>query len=444
MAQRHSALDLKPNDCFQKLCETMISEGLERQRIEDFRVILHMIMLECSRANIETGKTWVFEHCHSATQTFALMEYLLSLSNSRSGKEERLHLIYLVNDLLYHAARKQMIWMRDAIFPLLVPLLKLAYEIAETDEYKAKVTKCITFWSDRDIFDHETILKLKQSVAGSTLLPPLSIPQVPYTSPQSFTPPIKIQMVTPPKPYYELPAGIMTLMKHNKYYQPINPKNIKVPFPRPPPSRETLAAVENFYTGLKSVEQEDPVFDDSTPIDPQGWEKGYLDKFYERSIANRNRSQSPKRQRKKSRGSPARNRHKSQSRERYRSPSKDRYRSQSRGRYRSRSSSRDRYRSRSSSRDLYKSRSPSRDRYKSPRRGRSPRRHMRSPSPPYQNRPSRTHDTKNAGLGSRNTDEFAAFRQNKSQSYNRRDISSQFVCYKCGKSGHLARECNSL
>lgn len=53
MTEMYPATDVKPSDCFQKLCQVMISEGLSRQRIEDFRVILHMIMLECSRANIE-------------------------------------------------------------------------------------------------------------------------------------------------------------------------------------------------------------------------------------------------------------------------------------------------------------------------------------------------------------------------------------------------------
>ncbi|EIE81306.1 hypothetical protein RO3G_06011 [Rhizopus delemar RA 99-880] len=213
MTEMYPATDVKPSDCFQKLCQVMISEGLSRQRIEDFRVILHMIMLECSRANIETGKTWVFEHVHSATQTFAFMEYFLSLAKSRSGKEERLYLIYLVNDLLYHAARKQMTWMRDAMLPLLVPLLKLAYEAAETDDQRAKVLK------------------------------PL---------------PIKIQMIPPSRPYFELPAGIMASMQCDEYYKPIDPSAIKVPFPRPPPCPELLAAIDvnNKTAAIVEVEAE--------------------------------------------------------------------------------------------------------------------------------------------------------------------------------------------
>ncbi|KAG1142944.1 hypothetical protein G6F37_008863 [Rhizopus arrhizus] len=487
MTEMYPATDVKPSDCFQKLCQVMISEGLSRQRIEDFRVILHMIMLECSRANIETGKTWVFEHVHSATQTFAFMEYFLSLAKSRSGKEERLYLIYLVNDLLYHAARKQMTWMRDAMLPLLVPLLKLAYEAAETDDQRAKVIKCITFWGDRDIFDHETLIQMKQSVTGPTLFPPLSIPQAPYTPPSQPLP-IKIQMIPPSRPYFELPAGIMASMQCDEYYKPIDPSAIKVPFPRPPPCPELLAAIDVFYSGLTLFMQDDPVFDDTAPMDPQGWEKGYLDKFYERMASRKKKAVAappPQQQQQQQQNSSySRSRSRSRSRSyssyssrssrssrspspvyhgRHRSPSRDRYkRNQSRDRYRSpsrerrRSPSRDRYRS--SSRDRY--RSPSRERYLSRdhhsknrpsppsnvRRYRSP---SPSPSPlPIPIYPSSSSglntNTKHLGLGNQTADEYAAFRKNKSQSYSRREPPPPLICYKCGKPGHLARECDSL
>lgn len=45
-----------PAACFQRLCQVMldgISSNLTKKNIEDFRVILHMIMHECSKANIE-------------------------------------------------------------------------------------------------------------------------------------------------------------------------------------------------------------------------------------------------------------------------------------------------------------------------------------------------------------------------------------------------------
>lgn len=77
--------------------------------------------------------------------------------------------------------------------PVLLPFLK----------------KCITFWSDRDIFDEASIAYMRQVLVQPPLIPPLAIPNVPYASPLAP----KVQMVSPSKPYYELPAGLMTLIQ---------------------------------------------------------------------------------------------------------------------------------------------------------------------------------------------------------------------------------------
>lgn len=46
---------LKPSVCFQKMCQVMVNEGLNKQQVEDFRLILHMLVLESSRHNIEVN-----------------------------------------------------------------------------------------------------------------------------------------------------------------------------------------------------------------------------------------------------------------------------------------------------------------------------------------------------------------------------------------------------
>lgn len=48
-----------PTACFQRLCQIMLdgtSKELTKKNLEDFRVILHMIMHECSKANIEVNR----------------------------------------------------------------------------------------------------------------------------------------------------------------------------------------------------------------------------------------------------------------------------------------------------------------------------------------------------------------------------------------------------
>lgn len=49
---------------FQKLCQVMLdgsSKNLNKKNVEDFRVILHIIMRECSKANIEVTTDSLFK-----------------------------------------------------------------------------------------------------------------------------------------------------------------------------------------------------------------------------------------------------------------------------------------------------------------------------------------------------------------------------------------------
>lgn len=52
-----------PTHCFHNLCQVMLdgsSNDLTKKNIEDFRVILHIIMHECSKANIEVSFLIIF------------------------------------------------------------------------------------------------------------------------------------------------------------------------------------------------------------------------------------------------------------------------------------------------------------------------------------------------------------------------------------------------
>lgn len=50
----------------------------------------------------QKGQTWIFEYCHKNYHYDALMDFLVALSFSRPVFEDRLHLVYLVNDVLFH------------------------------------------------------------------------------------------------------------------------------------------------------------------------------------------------------------------------------------------------------------------------------------------------------------------------------------------------------
>ncbi|CEP17095.1 hypothetical protein [Parasitella parasitica] len=324
MMNSSSIEDNSPSASFQKLCQTMLdgsSRNLTKKNVEDFRVILHMIMHECSKANIETGKHWVFDHCQSPIHIRALMDYIYALSESRSGQEERVHMLYLINDVVFNIARKQLTWMRDAILPLLTPFLKLVYDTASTPECKAKIAKVINFWYTKSVFESDIIDAIKKDVTGESiqsqphhqadstssllhlqethhqklhLQPPSPLQQphmlqqqppriAPASSTQQHRPPGLSPMPLPEKPYYEMPAGLMLLTKGHSY-EPLDPAMIKIPYPRPPPSEALMTAVDEFYSGMELVNADDVILSDKASQknkDTQGWERGYLDGYME-------------------------------------------------------------------------------------------------------------------------------------------------------------------
>jgi hypothetical protein len=82
-----------PAVIFQNLLRTMLdgsSRTLTKRNVEDFRVILHMIIHECSKANIEVGS-------HEST----VLLYVLKKSNDRLEKLGYLIIVIHLRTLLH-------------------------------------------------------------------------------------------------------------------------------------------------------------------------------------------------------------------------------------------------------------------------------------------------------------------------------------------------------
>ncbi|KAG0164434.1 hypothetical protein DFQ30_009954 [Apophysomyces sp. BC1015] len=291
---------------YDALRDALVQHGNEQPKVlDDFRLLLQHIMRECSRANIESGKTWIFEHCRQPLHIEVLTDFLLALSNSKSMFEERLHLIYLINDILFHrqVTRRQLPWMKEIILPRLVPLLRLAYQSAgPSEERKAKVMKVITIWGDKHFFDASVIDSMRENVVIPPPIPfvpqqplapppPMSFPPVrpmgvsppgnlqrpfnPIPMPLVAVPPAAILPIRPPPPekrYFELPAGLMVaaVKLDAVAYTAIDPELIKVPHQRPVPSKELLDAVEDFYTGLNLTDSTNFEENTNSKVDRNG------------------------------------------------------------------------------------------------------------------------------------------------------------------------------
>ncbi|KAJ3113076.1 hypothetical protein HDU96_003819 [Phlyctochytrium bullatum] len=180
-----------------------IVEGLTpvtgEKSAKDFAQVIETLRRECSQSTIQTGKLWVFENC---TTPAAIQKLAIALNvtaiNAAATFESRLHLLYLLNDVFYHAHRRNQRWMLDAYLPQLVPLLSVTYHTPGIDAAKKeKVEKVLKIWASKGIFDEATVKNFR---TGMTLPRLPGIPGIPVPSVEEPKPPGSVNHPLPVKP----------------------------------------------------------------------------------------------------------------------------------------------------------------------------------------------------------------------------------------------------
>ncbi|KAK9766960.1 hypothetical protein K7432_003554 [Basidiobolus ranarum] len=410
-----------------------LAQSLGMDKAKKISTLLEAIIKDCSQINIQHGRAWIFDNCSSPSHIYCLAQCLLRMSLSHDSFESRLHILYLVNDMLFHSIRRRKIWIKDALYPHLIHILRAAYYVPKvTDQQKEKVMKVVAIWEDKSYFEHSVIGTLRSGLvspnADATLplhpgctpariqpvpsgIRPASMPHA-YVTPSLANAPVGLHRgpthsltnlpqqsnIIPPatpektKKYFELPCSSMISQVHLKEgaYAPIKisaMKNFNAPTQI---NADIHIAVDDFYKELSEVaEGEDGHTSSKDTFDSEGWKHGLLDDYYRNMQAtlHRHRSSSPYDRSRGSSYSRGRSKYKSySSRDSSRSRSGSSYnsrrgdRSRSRSRSRSSASSDGRHRknsrrirsssrSRSRSRNRGRSRSPNRSKRESTRRG---------------------------------------------------------------------------
>ncbi|KAK1599461.1 uncharacterized protein LY79DRAFT_622128 [Colletotrichum navitas] len=413
--------------------------SLTRSDIDTFHTLLHDAIHQCSPANVQKCKRWILKNLvPSPPRVAALGKYLSALSNSLpdeaktkpSTRRRRLHILYILNDVLYHAVvRDQVARIATDLEASLTTLLHGAAKFRNCPKQTRKVEDLLALWEKHNYFSAATIDGLRKAVkeapngekvskattqdqTGSNLGSKLP-KDAPYMIPSIHG--------DPNTPWFDLPAANWLPHLTPNSTKPMNPDMIKPLQLAPGPADKVLAnAVKNLLVDVERLYSkhvppqaadsqqhmdvsemgERIVLDEITGeiVDGEtyyGWSRRFCEKMKQR-------------RKKATKGDDGRGRGRSHSRSRSNSYSPGRSsgsdsmpafkrrrlspdsRSPSRSRSRRRSLQRDRYdsryspsrsRSRSSSRRRYKSRSRSRDRR--PRRDES--RTSKSP-PPNHNR----------------------------------------------------------
>ncbi|RDW88284.1 hypothetical protein BP6252_00316 [Coleophoma cylindrospora] len=156
--------------------------SLSREDIAQFHSLLNEAVLQCSPKNVQKCKNWILQNITQSTaRCTALGKYLTALAISYneptlrepakrepSIKRKRLHLLYLLNDLLNHAK----FHINDAsisskIQPILVSLLSTAASFKGCPKHQRKIADLLQIWEDKGFYSSDYIDKLRETVKNA-------------------------------------------------------------------------------------------------------------------------------------------------------------------------------------------------------------------------------------------------------------------------------------
>ncbi|KAJ8928040.1 hypothetical protein NQ314_019452 [Rhamnusium bicolor] len=117
----------------------------------------HTVLLQQQQAQVEqavtkysisNGKSWFLQHATNKQQAYCIVECLLYKVLQSSTFPQKLHVIYLVNDLLHHSARKNANDLKEALEHVVVPMFCNA-SIAANDDQRQKLDKLLKLWESK-------------------------------------------------------------------------------------------------------------------------------------------------------------------------------------------------------------------------------------------------------------------------------------------------------
>ncbi|KAI1806370.1 hypothetical protein F4811DRAFT_145455 [Daldinia bambusicola] len=406
-----------------------------RGEIDEFLQLLDATISRCSPPNVQKSKHWILKNLvQSPARITALGKYLTALAKSfsldlaasrqarePSSKRKRLHILYVLNDTLYHVhIRDQDPSFAQQLEPAIPDIVQLAAAFQNCPKHSKKILGLIDLWGEKQYFSDTFVQKLR-TIAQ----------EAPHSAPKDDTPVDGSQATATRSSkdapfimpamhgdatisWYDLPAANWLPAIEPNSTRPMNPDMIKpLQFVAGPADEKLIKAVQDllvdvdriYSRGRRGASQRTEdidqlgqrvVLDEITGdvIDGDsyyGWSRAFCEKMKQRR-SKTSGSESGQRGRSTTRShSRSRNSSRSSSRPAYKrrrvSNSESRSKSRSRSRSRRRSYSRDRYRRRSYSSSRSRSRTRSGDRqYGQPNmqsRGRSPPPPPRSYDPPH-------------------------------------------------------------
>jgi hypothetical protein len=182
-----------------------------------------------------------------------------------SGKRKRLHLLYLINDLLHHAKfHTNDASVASKVQPLLVGLLSSAASFRNSPKHYRKIEELLDIWENRNYYSMDYIERLREAVKiARDAEQPTEAAKYPdrngrghNESKPSRSTPFMMPAIHGDQgtPWYDLPAA--NLMPHitPNSTRPINPTLVKpLKFVAGPPDEHLSSAVKNLLQEVNNI-----------------------------------------------------------------------------------------------------------------------------------------------------------------------------------------------
>ncbi|KAI4478665.1 hypothetical protein M0804_011693 [Polistes exclamans] len=172
LAAQHAALMAQQQgrveDAVRQAQETALQNNAQTTNTDltAFDTVLQPIIDSCTKDSISAGKAWILQNSVTPQSNQVVADHLLKKVIQGSTFSHKLHIIYLVNDVLHHCARKKSMDLRKAMESVVVPMF-CNTSLAASEEQLNKLNKLLSLWeSKNNYFDEGIIDKLKQPSAS--------------------------------------------------------------------------------------------------------------------------------------------------------------------------------------------------------------------------------------------------------------------------------------
>ncbi|KAL2268610.1 hypothetical protein VTJ83DRAFT_3456 [Remersonia thermophila] len=254
-----------------------------RDDIESLFSLVSSAITECSPSNVQRCKQWALNNLvSSSARVTAFAKYLVALAKSLGGdadaaaptsragrvpsaRRRRLHLLYLLNDVLYHVKFRSRddAWAQK-LEPWLPALVKTAASFNNCPKHMRKLQSLIDLWEDKGYFSDGVIPKLRLAVqegpssAGQDAAENAVDTSAGAVAKAAKTAPWVLPAMhgDPTTPWYDLPAGNWLPVLEPNSARPMNPSMIKPLVLSQGPAdkalvnaaKDLLAAVDRIYS----------------------------------------------------------------------------------------------------------------------------------------------------------------------------------------------------